>query len=50
MTLLSVELTLFVNENWIWFTAFIGANLLQSGFTNRRPMKRLLERMGTKSA
>jgi len=24
---------LFVNQNWLWFTAFVGANLLQSGFT-----------------
>ena len=24
---------LFVNANWLWFTAFVGANLFQSGFT-----------------
>jgi DUF2892 family protein len=24
---------LFVNQHWLWFTAFVGANLLQSGFT-----------------
>ena len=25
---------LFHNINWLWFTAFVGFNLLQSGFTN----------------
>jgi len=49
MTLLSVALTLLVNKNWIWLTVFVGANLLQSGITNRCPMKTLLEKMGTKS-
>ncbi|MDR3709268.1 MAG: DUF2892 domain-containing protein [Capsulimonadaceae bacterium] len=49
MTLLSVTLTILVSKNWIWFTAFIGVNLLQSGFTNWCPMKSLLERFGTKS-
>ncbi|HEY3328830.1 MAG TPA: DUF2892 domain-containing protein [Capsulimonadaceae bacterium] len=49
MTLLSVALTMLVNKNWIWFTVFIGVNLLQSGFTNWCPMKWILEKSGTKS-
>ena len=24
----------FVSKYWLWFTAFVGANLLQFGFTN----------------
>jgi hypothetical protein len=24
---------LFVSQYWLWFTAFVGVNLLQSGFT-----------------
>lgn len=24
---------IFHNANWLWFTAFVGVNLLQSGFT-----------------
>lgn len=32
--LASLALGTWVNPNWYWFTAFVGANLLQSGFTN----------------
>lgn len=32
--------------SWLWFTAFVGANLLQSGFTNFCLMDRLLARLG----
>uniref|UniRef100_UPI0040494811 YgaP family membrane protein n=1 Tax=Flavobacterium sp. TaxID=239 RepID=UPI0040494811 len=28
--ILSVLLGMYVNENWYWFTIFVGANLLQS--------------------
>ena len=31
--LLSLVLAIRVNINWLWFTAFVGANLLQSSFT-----------------
>jgi hypothetical protein len=31
--LISVLLAVYVNNNWLWFTAFVGANLLQSAFT-----------------
>ncbi len=31
--LLSVVLAVKVNINWLWFTAFVGANLLQSSIT-----------------
>ena len=33
MVLLSVVLTVFVHPNWMWFTVFIGVNLIQSAFT-----------------
>ncbi len=46
MVLISVLLTLFVNPWWILFTAFIGLNLLQSGFTNWCPMIILLRTLG----
>jgi hypothetical protein len=29
--LLSVVLSIYVDQNWLWFTAFVGANLLQLG-------------------
>ncbi|MFC4267469.1 YgaP family membrane protein [Polaribacter marinivivus] len=31
--LISLILAIKVNINWLWFTAFVGANLLQSSFT-----------------
>jgi hypothetical protein len=40
---------LFVNANWLWFTAFVGANLFQSGFTRLCPLETILRRLGVKS-
>lgn len=31
--LISILLAIYVNQNWLWFTAFVGANLLQSSIT-----------------
>jgi len=31
--LVSILLAIYVNMNWLWFTAFVGANLLQSSLT-----------------
>jgi len=36
--------------SWLWFTAFIGLNLLQSGFTGFCPPEKLLKKMGFKSS
>ncbi len=41
---------IFVNENFLWFTAFVGANLFQSGFTRFCPLESILLRLGVKSA
>ncbi|HYG60496.1 MAG TPA: DUF2892 domain-containing protein [Symbiobacteriaceae bacterium] len=46
--LASVALALKVNINWLWFTAFVGANLLQSAFTGKCPMITILERLGVR--
>ncbi|MGA7828741.1 MAG: DUF2892 domain-containing protein, partial [Geobacteraceae bacterium] len=35
-----------VNINWLWFTAFVGLNLFQSGFSNWCPMITILEKLG----
>jgi Protein of unknown function (DUF2892) len=40
--LASVALGYFVHPAFFLFTAFVGANLLQSAFTNRCPMMSLL--------
>ncbi|MBL0291522.1 MAG: DUF2892 domain-containing protein [Betaproteobacteria bacterium] len=41
---------LFVSANWLWFTAFVGANLFQSGFTCFCPLEKILLKMGVKAA
>jgi hypothetical protein len=46
MILLSVLLAHFVSVNWLWLTAFVGANLLQSSFTGFCPLAMLLKRFG----
>ena len=47
--LLSVVLAHFHSENWLWFTGFVGANLLQSSFTRFCPMAMILKKLGLKS-
>lgn len=42
----SLALGTWVNPNWYWFTAFVGANLFQSGFTNWCPMMWFLRKLG----
>lgn len=41
---------LFVSQNFLWFTAFVGANLLQSGFTRICPLENVLRRFGVKDS
>jgi hypothetical protein len=41
---------LFVSGWWLGFTAFVGVNLLQSGFTKWCLMESLLRKWGVKSA
>ena len=39
---------LFVSSYFLWFTAFVGANLLQSGFTGFCPAESLMLKLGLK--
>jgi hypothetical protein len=39
---------LFHDRNWLWFTAFVGANLFQSGFTQFCPLEIVLKKLGFK--
>lgn len=48
MILITVTLAVTVNIHWLWFTAFIGANLLQSSFTKWCPMMSILKKVGLK--
>lgn len=41
---------LFVSQNFLWLTAFVGANLFQSGFTRICPLEAILRRLGVGSA
>ncbi|NLH98764.1 MAG: DUF2892 domain-containing protein [Chthonomonadales bacterium] len=41
----TVALAALVDLRWLYFTAFVGLNLLQSAFTDWCPMKTLLERL-----
>ncbi|MFC4739609.1 DUF2892 domain-containing protein [Flavobacterium ponti] len=43
--ILSVLLGMYVNQNWYWFTFFVGANLLQSSFTNWCLMEDILRKV-----
>ena len=40
---------MFVSRNFLWFTAFVGANLFQSGFTRLCPLEAILRKLGVKS-
>lgn len=40
----------FQSANWLWFTAFVGANLLQSGFTQFCPLELILKKLGVKQS
>ena len=40
---------LFVSAHFLWLNAFVGANLLQSGFTRLCPLESILRRLGVRS-
>ncbi len=44
--LLSLALSHYHSENWLWFTAFVGFNLLQSAFSGFCPLATILKKMG----
>ena len=47
--LLSLALSQVHSVYWLWFTAFVGANLLQSGFTQLCPLESILKTAGVRS-
>ncbi|MGB5362155.1 MAG: DUF2892 domain-containing protein [Aureibaculum sp.] len=46
--LISLFLAIYVNINWLWFTAFVGVNLLQSSFTKWCLLEDILNKFGIK--
>ena len=47
--LLSILLAHYQSQYWLFFTAFVGLNLLQTVFTNWCPMITILKMLGVKS-
>ena len=41
----SLLLAHFGTTNWLWLTAFVGANLLQSAFTGFCPLEMILKKL-----
>lgn len=54
MIMLSLALAHFMGQiditqmSWLWFTAFVGFNLFQSGFTGFCPLASILRAIGVK--
>ncbi len=44
--LVSLALAHFVSPYWLWFTAFVGFNLLQSSLTKFCPLEIILKKLG----
>jgi hypothetical protein len=44
--LISLALAHWVNPNWLWFTAFVGANLFQSALTRWCLLGDILRKLG----
>jgi len=44
--LASLLLAHYHNPNWLWVTAFVGFNLLQSSFTQFCPLEIILKKLG----
>jgi len=47
--LISVGLAVLYSLNWLWFTGFVGLNLLQASFTGFCPLALILKKFGVKS-
>ncbi|MGY6277318.1 YgaP family membrane protein [Methylomonas sp. MgM2] len=46
--LISLALAHWHSPYWLWFTAFVGANLLQASFTGFCPLAMILKKLGVK--
>lgn len=49
MVLVSLALSQLSSPNWLWLTAFVGANMLQAAFTGFCPVAKLFKKMGIKT-
>jgi hypothetical protein len=46
--LISLALSQYHHIYWLWFTAFVGANMLQAAFTGFCPLAMILKAFGAK--
>ncbi len=46
--LISLALSQLHSVYWLWFTAFVGANMFQSAFTGFCPLAKILKAVGVK--
>ena len=46
VVLTSLLLAHFFSPNWLWLTAFVGANLFQASFTGFCPLAMILKKLG----
>ena len=49
MILLSLALSQVHSPYWLWFTAFVGANLMQASFTGICPAAMIFKRLGARA-
>ena len=47
--LVSLALSQVDSVRWLWFTAFVGANMLQASFTGFCPLAMILKKLGVRS-
>jgi hypothetical protein len=47
--LISITLAYLVNINWLFLSAFVGINLLQSSLTKFCPLEKILDKFGVES-
>jgi hypothetical protein len=48
MVLASLALAHYVSPQWLWLTAFVGANLLQASFTGFCPAAKIFKALGAR--
>jgi hypothetical protein len=44
--IISITLAYLINMQWLWLSAFVGLNLLQSAFTKFCPLELILDKLG----
>jgi hypothetical protein len=48
IVLVSIALAHYLSPNWLWLTAFVGANLLQASVTGFCPAARVFKALGVR--